>query len=72
MNVAQLREELEYLDPDVEVRIASQPSWPMQHFLGDLVLDEETGIAYVSEAGQPYPDPYLPGHVAGLLGWRES
>lgn len=72
MKVKQLREELEYLDPDVEVRIASQPAWPMQHYLSDVVVDEATGIAYLSEGGQPYPDPYLPGHVAGALGWRDE
>jgi hypothetical protein len=75
MNVKQLIEELEYLDPDVEVRIAQQPSWPMQYHIASLpglVLDESTGIAYLAEGGQVYDEPYLPAHVAGLLGWRDE
>jgi hypothetical protein len=72
MKVKQLREELEYLDPDVEVRIAQQPSWPLQYHVADVVQDETTGIVYLAEAGQVYDEPYLPAHVAGLLGWRDE
>lgn len=44
MNVGQLRELLEDLDDEAEVMIASQPSWPMAHYLQQGVVvgcDEE-------------------------------
>lgn len=36
MNVAQFLEQLEGLDPDLEVRIAHQPSWPLQYHVGSV------------------------------------
>ncbi len=44
MRVGQLRELLEDLDDEVEVMIASQPSWPLAHHVSGAVLvgcDEE-------------------------------
>lgn len=44
MNVGQLRELIEDLDDEVEVMMASQPSWPMAHYLQQGVVvgcDEE-------------------------------
>jgi hypothetical protein len=72
MNIKQLIEELEFVDPDVEVRIAQQPSWPLQYHVGAIVQDETTGVVYLAEAGQVYDEPYLPAHVAELLGWRDE
>jgi hypothetical protein len=72
MKVKQLLEELAYAEPDAEVLLAQQPSWPMQYHVSDLVVDEATGAVYISEGSQVYDEPYLPAHVAGLLGWRDE
>lgn len=45
MNVGELKRLLENLDDEMEVRIAHQPSWPLQYTVSDLVecavFDEE-------------------------------
>ncbi len=37
MNVSELRDELEMLDGDLEVRFASQPGWPMEYTVDSVV-----------------------------------
>jgi hypothetical protein len=37
MTVAQLISELEEYNPDAEVRLAFQPSWPFEYGIGDVV-----------------------------------
>lgn len=40
MTVSELIQALEDLDaPDAEIRLAFQPSWPLQYGIGDVVLD---------------------------------
>jgi len=36
MNVREMIEMLEGFDPDAEIRLASQPSWPMQHYIAEV------------------------------------
>jgi len=69
---------------DAEVRLAFQPSWPLQYKIQDngIVVvpggegDEEgdmdlpADVVYIGEGGQLYNDPYLPGAVARELGWK--
>lgn len=81
MIVYELKMLLEDLDEDAEVRLAMQPSWPMEYTIGDVVLVEENssrpmseyeadehepGIVYISEGNQL---GYLPQRVTEDLGW---
>jgi hypothetical protein len=36
MTVEELRSELENLDPEAEVRLAQQPSWPFEYSIGQI------------------------------------
>ena len=47
MRVQDLIEALQGMDPDAEVRIASQPSWPFEHRCNDVVE---------VDLGQPDPE----------------
>ena len=38
MTVKELIEELEYLDPNIEVRFASQPNWPFEYDIRGVVV----------------------------------
>lgn len=68
MNVQNLIDTLSAMDPDAEVRLAMQPSWPMEYTVDDVV--EFTGYAgptvYLAEGGQV---GYLPGDARKELGW---
>lgn len=64
MTVAELIDVLESLDPDMEVRFASQPSWPFEYSISDVCETEEA--VYLAEGNQI---GYLPGEAAELLGW---
>jgi hypothetical protein len=60
MTVGQLREMLEGLDDDIIIRVATQPSYPLQ-----LVIDDEVRrvgtVAYLRASDHPYSDsPYAP------------
>jgi hypothetical protein len=74
MKVGDLIELLEGVDEKAEVRLASQPSWPLQYHLHREVIegDDEDGgpVVWLVEAGQVYDSPYLPGFVSEALGWR--
>lgn len=65
MTVAELIELLSDLDPEAEVRLAVQPSWPFEHHLAPEVA-EVGGRVWLAESGQI---GYLPGEVAEELGW---
>ncbi len=78
MTVAELMEELEDVDPDAEVRLAMQPSWPFEYAIGRIAQvsapedesarkDEEPQVVYLSEGNQL---GYLPGYVSEDLGWK--
>jgi hypothetical protein len=65
---------------ETEIRLAIQPSYPMQHATPKWETDlpwrvEDDGpsgrqvIAYLAEAGQVHDAPYLPGDIAEALGW---
>ncbi len=72
MTVEELIEKLEQFDLDAEVRIASQPAWPMQHAVADVAaeLDRADGAVYIVEGGQAeFDSPYLPEGVVEVLSW---
>lgn len=63
MTVAELITTLELMDPDAEVRIASQPGWPLDNRIDDVVEVSEgdgtivflatgTEVGYLSSAAR--------------------
>ena len=66
--VGDLKELLELFEDGMEVRVAMQPSWPMEHRLSadSVAIDESTKVLYLAEDGQV---GYLPGNVQEELGW---
>jgi hypothetical protein len=83
MKVSELIAQLEdYVDDenDPEVRIAAQPSWPLQSTVRDDVVplygeDGEVAVVYVAEesqlsGGRGNDSPYVPSEVSRELGWR--
>lgn len=77
MTVGNLKELLEDLDDNMEIRFASQPSWPFEYSIEELVTakirNDRTGekeeIAYLVEGQQL---GYLPGKAAAAAGWAED
>ena len=78
MTVEELLCELEGMEPDAEVRLAMQPSWPFEYSIGGIVQvsavddesvpeDELPQLIYLSECRQL---GYLPGYVSEELGWK--
>lgn len=78
MNVAELIEILEDCDPETEIRLASQPKWPFEYSISNVVLaqpsvdlDEFDGgdprVVYIAEGTQI---DYLSGDACEMLGWR--
>jgi hypothetical protein len=85
MNVGELRELLEGLDDDVEIRLAQQPSWPFEYSiarievvdLGDADEDEADGRADADDSDEQIVYiaegsqlGYLPGAARDALDWR--
>lgn len=72
MTVGDLRAELDGLDDDVPVRLATQPAWPFEYTISQVVVqdigDGHT-IAYLAEGDQLN---YLNTEVASELGWRSG
>tara|TARA_R100000005_G_C4957401_1_gene175441 strand:- start:276 stop:485 length:210 start_codon:yes stop_codon:yes gene_type:complete len=69
MTVAELIEELEYMDQDSEVRFASQPSWPFEYSISSVVevdVDDSTPVVYLEEGSQL---GYLPTEAKNQLMW---
>jgi len=74
MTVQQLIEELEHLDPETEVRFASQSSWPFEYSISSVVTaevenprtEELTEIVYLEEGTQL---GYLPSEAKNELMW---
>lgn len=64
MTVQEFINELEGLDPEMEVRFASQPSWPFEYSIKSILPVGE--IVYLEEGTQL---GYLPGEAAEALGW---
>lgn len=75
MTVEELIDLLSDLPSDTEVRFASQPNYPFEYEIDNVVVVEvenkRTGdfetIAYLEEGRQI---GYLPGSVSEELGWR--
>jgi len=74
MIVRELIEELEGMNPEAEVRFASQPSWPFEYSISGVVEiatgDEhdrtDTDTVYFIEGNQI---GYLPEEVKEEIGW---
>jgi len=74
LTVSQLIKELEDLDPDAEVRLATQPNWPFEWHLSttepgpamQIAVDDQP-VVYLVEGEQL---GYLPDTVCRELGWR--
>ena len=68
MTVAELIEELKYMEQDAEVRFAQQPSCPFEYDIVGVVevkVDEDD-VVYLEEGRQL---GYLPGEAKDELGW---
>ena len=69
MTVQELIEKLSYVNPDAEIRFASQPSWPFEYsFSGPVEVEDEDGFStvYLVEGSQL---GYLPGEAKDEIGW---
>ena len=72
MTVEELIEELKFYDGELEVRFASQPSWPFEYSINGVIQtivqhrDEEQDIVYLEEGRQL---GYLPKEAKEELGW---
>ena len=68
MTVNELKERLDYYDGDMEVRFASQPSWPSEYSINDIVpvQTDDNNIVYLEEGRQL---GYLPRKAKDELGW---
>ena len=64
MTVEELKEQLEMLDPDMEIRFASQPSWPFEYSINDIMPVGD--VAYLEEGEQI---GYLPVEAKEALSW---
>ena len=75
MTVEELIERLAEFNPEAEVRIASQPSWPMEYELSEVAPDSDIArpslcpIVYLAEGRQI---GYLPQEAAVTVGWSED
>jgi hypothetical protein len=81
MTVQELIEMLEDMPAEAEVRLAVQPSWPLEYSIGRVVGPDEiedaaeeggdadmaTRVVYMAEGAQL---GYLPGAASNALGWR--
>jgi hypothetical protein len=75
MTVGDMLDILEGLDQNTEVRFASQPNYPFEYNINDVVVVEVENkrnghseeIVYLGEGSQI---GYLPGDVSIELGWR--
>lgn len=74
MTVADLIWELEQMNPEAEVRFASQPNWPFEYSIASVVsvevedrrTEESVETVYLEEGRQL---GYLPGEAKEELGW---
>ena len=69
MRVDELRELLEEMDDDMEVRFAGQPNWPFEYSINGAFVSlspNKDGIIYLAEGRQL---GYLPDNVVEGLCW---
>ena len=77
MTVQELIDQLSYMDPEAQVRFASQPNWPFEYEIDDVVAvevedrdsAEPVEIVYLAEGRQI---GYLPTEAKEELGWGRS
>ena len=77
MTVQELIDQLSYMDPEAQVRFASQPNWPFEYEIDDVVAvevedrDRESPveIVYLAEGRQI---GYLPTEAKDELGWGRN
>lgn len=67
MTISELREIIENIPDETEVRIAFQPSWPLEYSIDENNYAERDGVFWLAEDGQI---GYLTEGIAGELGWR--
>lgn len=67
MTAGELIEMLSQIDASTEVRIASQPAWPLESRILDLTAPDETTTGFVYLAAAEVG--YLPGEARQALGW---
>jgi hypothetical protein len=75
MTVEELIALLEDCDPDAEVRLAHQPSWPLAFELRGVAVPDDAGyegdeadapapgVVWLVEGGHPDGSPYAPGYL---------
>ena len=72
MTVEELIEELKFLDKELEVRFASQPSWPFEYSINGAIRatvrehNNKYDVVYLEEGRQL---GYLPAEAVDELGW---
>lgn len=66
MTVEELKEMLEEMDDDKEIRFAGQPNWPFEYSIRSTYAENNDAI-YLAEGRQL---GYLPGDIKDELGWR--
>ena len=69
MTVQELIETLNFMNPDSQIRFASQPSWPFEYSISDAVeTEDEEGFptVYLVEGHQI---GYLPDNAKEEIGW---
>ena len=71
MQVGELKEILDELDDDIEVRLAVQPEWAFEHILFNTGLAHINGelILYLATGNQI---GYLPQEAKVAVGWAED
>jgi hypothetical protein len=72
MTVGDLTDRLAAFDPDVPVRLAINPYFPMAHGVADIVVSTDAQgqpVVFLAETGEQLG--YLPPDIAVCLGWQE-
>lgn len=65
--IAELEEFLEGVEPDTDESDVYEARTKLQDF---RATGNQTSVIYLAEGSQVYDEPYLPGHVSTVLGWR--
>lgn len=67
--IEQLQELREEHGDDVEVRLAIQPHWPLEHSIDNVGAAEDDDARIVVYIGEGTQHGYLSGAAATALGW---
>ena len=68
--VSELKELLDDMPDEAEVRLAHQPRYPLEYTVDQIVLSEDEAGDQVVYIGEGVQVGYLPGVAALELGWR--